>query len=514
MADIQVPSIATATPAAADTVLGVQGGAVKRMAVGNLAKVGSFTQAGAGAVARTVEAKLQDVVSVKDFGAVGDGTTDDTAAIQAAIDAVSATGGAVYVPSGAYLVSGLSITAVSAAGGGLNTSRFRLFGDGHNSILKGSSASPVLTVGDSAGSRVHDVELDGLQFHGAATAANGVKLSNASRVAIKNCRVYAATGAGVLLTDDSYGPHDINHCLIRDNGSHGIHVDDGTANNGNALSVVQSVVNINGGSGIRIDSGSAIMIAGNDIESNADSGIVLCAAGTRAVSGAQIAGNYFEGHAAGTWKAAIVTLSGARGVVISSNQIKVSDNSGQLYGIYAARSYAHTIHGNSIVGVSVTGTGVHFTDETHTAVSVADNYINALATFIRKPAAGFTRLFASGGGIGSGYGPLVNSLELESAAPRLYFKETDQAAGSDVVYAEMANGGLTFRNAAANPLFSIKPYDAKPNVEVNRQFKFAGYATAARPSPYATGSVIYDSDLKKLILYNGSSWVNIDGTAL
>ena len=37
-----------------------------------------FTQSGTGAVPRTVESKLQDVVSVKDFGAVGDGVTDDT----------------------------------------------------------------------------------------------------------------------------------------------------------------------------------------------------------------------------------------------------------------------------------------------------------------------------------------------------------------------------------------------------------------------------------------------------
>jgi hypothetical protein len=57
-----------------------------------------FTQTDAGATTRTAQAKLRDTVSVKDFGAVGDGVANDTAAAAAA-DAIS---GKVYLPAGTY----------------------------------------------------------------------------------------------------------------------------------------------------------------------------------------------------------------------------------------------------------------------------------------------------------------------------------------------------------------------------------------------------------------------------
>lgn len=63
----------------------------------------SYQPAGAGAVTTSVQAKLRESVSVKDFGAVGDGVTNDTAAIKAAI----ATGNDVFFPAGTYLVTDL-----------------------------------------------------------------------------------------------------------------------------------------------------------------------------------------------------------------------------------------------------------------------------------------------------------------------------------------------------------------------------------------------------------------------
>ena len=85
----------------------------------------SFTQSGTGATARTVDSKLKDIVSVKDFGAVGDGVANDTAAFVAAYAATSP-GGTIQIPYGQYSLIGsisntkfvrwLSFGATNAAG--------------------------------------------------------------------------------------------------------------------------------------------------------------------------------------------------------------------------------------------------------------------------------------------------------------------------------------------------------------------------------------------------------------
>ena len=70
-------------------------------------------------------------VSVLDFGAVGDGVTNNATAFQAAIDAVATSGKTIYVPAGSYKIN----SALTTSG------HFNIFGDGDKSILDFSAAT-------------------------------------------------------------------------------------------------------------------------------------------------------------------------------------------------------------------------------------------------------------------------------------------------------------------------------------------------------------------------------------
>jgi hypothetical protein len=108
--------------------------------------------------ARQVSTLADTVVSVKDFGAGGDGVTDDTAAVQAAIDSREAANGGVLVfPVGTYRISS-TLT--------INASNLLLQGEGgdrsHGVGTQGASASTKLVwVGAAGGTVVQFASLEG-----------------------------------------------------------------------------------------------------------------------------------------------------------------------------------------------------------------------------------------------------------------------------------------------------------------------------------------------------------------
>lgn len=115
----------------------------------------TYSPNGTGAVDTTVETKLRESVSVKDFGATGDGVTDDTAAIQSGITFVSGNGKALYVPAGNYLLS----ATVDIP------SNVTMYGDGIKSRLfrdTGVAAFDMLEIKGSAHVILRDFLIDGV----------------------------------------------------------------------------------------------------------------------------------------------------------------------------------------------------------------------------------------------------------------------------------------------------------------------------------------------------------------
>lgn len=90
-----------------DVLVGNQDGTTKRMAASSLRIFAQgFKYPGVGAIARTLSNRAQDLVSVKDFGAVGDGLEDDSSAIGLA----NASAAALYFPPGVYRAKNLYMT--------------------------------------------------------------------------------------------------------------------------------------------------------------------------------------------------------------------------------------------------------------------------------------------------------------------------------------------------------------------------------------------------------------------
>jgi len=151
----------------------------------------NFTATGT-TTARNLVTRFADVANVKDFGAVGDGVADDTAAIQAAVN----TGKSIYIPTGNYIVTGINLIS--------NTT---LFGDGPSKTIIKRNAANQINVISAIGTNsvniqnilIRDIGIDGntvssglpnYNGHGINFAyCKGVYLEN---IFIKNCEHNAA----------------------------------------------------------------------------------------------------------------------------------------------------------------------------------------------------------------------------------------------------------------------------------------------------------------------------------
>jgi hypothetical protein len=229
----------------------------------------SYTPGGTGAVITTVQTKLRETVSVTDFGAVGNGTTDDYAAFQAAINALPVSGGTIIIPattSNSWKISQtlnvrkkVHMIGQIAKGTGekgttlvfpANTSGI-VFNSYNTSLYQTVASDPLLP--GAYGSILENVALYGDKA-GSSTAADGVVVRctmECRGVAVRNFyrygfRIYADLGAGGSIEGDA-NQWMLNRCDAIANGDHGVYVNGDDANTGVAIKVFSQ---LNGGYGI------------------------------------------------------------------------------------------------------------------------------------------------------------------------------------------------------------------------------------------------------------------------
>lgn len=188
-----------------------------------------YNQAGSGSVTRTVQSRLRDFVSVKDFGAVGDGVTDDTVAIQAAINAA-----AVVVTSGSVDLDQITASVIFPAGKYRTTAAIELK-NGVQLHGAGSSATWILVDHSGngffspAGNTYFGIQVYGMHLESGGSALDGFVINGQ----IRNCfyhdvggrgfrRTFSVADTWTIVFDQCYSFACQNHFYLIDVG--GIHI--------------------------------------------------------------------------------------------------------------------------------------------------------------------------------------------------------------------------------------------------------------------------------------------------
>lgn len=155
-------------------------------------------------------------INVKDYGATGDGTTDDTAAIQSAFNAISATQRSVYFPPGAYSVTDTLVAPVGAysiefvGGSGYDGVAGSINGSLKTYIIWNGSTSatkPVVKFDHVQGGLWRGISIDcnykagyGIQL------MTSVTTPGCAKNIIENCSIHYALKDGILVGDETNTP--------------------------------------------------------------------------------------------------------------------------------------------------------------------------------------------------------------------------------------------------------------------------------------------------------------------
>ena len=210
----------------------------------------TYTPAGTGAVDTVVETKLRESVSVKDFGAVGDGVADDTADIQAAVDHAIANSKVVYLPEGNYKISS-TIRDTST------TSNFGFIGSGIGTTTIScyfGSSQPCVKFFNKTNFTLSGFSING-RFSSGSLSTQGVDCANLTNATISDISVQDVEGQGIWCISgaNSITNNEVimTRLRVKDCGSSGIQLS-GARQSSLSHSIAENIGSLyatNGGSG-------------------------------------------------------------------------------------------------------------------------------------------------------------------------------------------------------------------------------------------------------------------------
>ncbi len=231
-------------------------------------------------------------LNVRLFGAKGDDATDDTAAIQRAIDTAGEMQGAVWFPPGQYRCGTLQMRSHTALIG-TPTWSYRRHG-GTVLRLNDEKARCLLNLCGTVGVRVSGLALDGgnrgQDVHGIYLCAEGQ--TEEETLVIEHCRIAQFTGDGTHL-ENVFG-FTVRNNLFYSNGGDGVMIthwdgwvhDNIMIGNGkfgfaarganSAVTITANRIEWNRLGGILLESGTHYNVTGNFIDRSGGPGILLC----------------------------------------------------------------------------------------------------------------------------------------------------------------------------------------------------------------------------------------------